>query len=82
MLAAAMDRVLAEQAGAKETYPHYVGQAQGASIDVKNSSPDALIVRRCIWLAPAVVNRLRAMRGRGTSRPRLAAVGAIPRPLT
>ena len=48
MLAAAMDRVLAEQAGAKETYPQYVGQAQGASIDAKDSSPDAIIVRQCI----------------------------------
>jgi hypothetical protein len=37
---------------------------------------------RLIWLDRAVVSRLRAMRGRGTSRPRLAAVGAITRPLT
>ena len=33
MLEAAMARVLAEAAWARETYPQYVGQAQGASID-------------------------------------------------
>jgi hypothetical protein len=41
MLDAAMDRILSEQAGAKETYPQYVGQAPGAS-------PDAYAVRQCI----------------------------------
>ena len=48
MLAAAMDRVRAEADWAKETYPQYVGQAQGATIDPKGSSRDAYVVRQCI----------------------------------
>jgi hypothetical protein len=47
MLAAAMDRVLAEANWAKKTYPQYVGQAQGATIDAKGASPDALTAREC-----------------------------------
>jgi len=42
MLEAAMARIIAEADWAKETYPQYVGQAQGASIDVKDASRDAL----------------------------------------
>ena len=41
MLEAAMARVLAEAAWAKETYPQLLAQSQGAS-------PDALAVRQCI----------------------------------
>ena len=48
MLEAAMARVLAEAAWARETFPQYVGQAQGASIDAKGASLDALTVRQCI----------------------------------
>ena len=47
MLEAAMARVLAEADRAKETYPQYVGQAQGASIDPQGESRDALTVREC-----------------------------------
>ena len=57
MLAAAMDRVLAEAAWAKETYPQYVGQAQGASIErlptplsFASASPRARL-RNCAPLA-------------------------------
>ncbi len=48
MLEAAMGRVLTEAAWAKEAYPQYVAQAQGASIDAKGASADALVVRQCI----------------------------------
>jgi hypothetical protein len=48
MLEAAMARVLAEAAWARRTYPHIVGQAQGASIDAQGASVDALTVRQCI----------------------------------
>jgi hypothetical protein len=48
MLAAAMDRVLAEAERAKETYPQYVAHAQGASIDAQGASRDAYFVRQCI----------------------------------
>ncbi len=48
MLEAAMARVLAEAARAKETYPQYVAQAQGATIDAQGTSMDALAVRQCI----------------------------------
>ncbi len=55
MLEAAMARILAEAAWAKKTYPQYVAQAQGASIDAQGASidaqgasVDALTVRQCI----------------------------------
>ena len=53
MLEAAMARVFAEAAWARKTYPHILGQAQGASIDAQG--------RRCPYRSP--VHHQRRVRG-------------------